>query len=69
MDERDQYLLHINLGDLETSSGEDQHYWLLQIDAARRERALIEEEQTATKSEFAREREGILFFVAGNSLS
>ncbi len=26
LDERDHYLLEINLGDLETSSGEDQHY-------------------------------------------
>jgi hypothetical protein len=50
LDERDHYLLDINLGDLATSSGEDQHYWLLQIQAARRERALIEAEQSSNNS-------------------
>ena len=43
LDKRDHYLLEINLKDLETSSGEDHHYWLLQIKAARRDLALIEE--------------------------
>ena len=38
LDEQDHYLLEINLDDLETSSGKDQHYWLLQIKAARRKR-------------------------------
>ena len=45
LDERDHYLLEINLDDLESSSGEEQHYWLLQIEAARREMALREENQ------------------------
>ena len=36
LDEKDHFLLEINLNDLESSSGEDQHYWLLQIAAARR---------------------------------
>ena len=40
LDERDHYLLEINLEDLETSTGEDQHYWLLQIEAARCDLAL-----------------------------
>ena len=40
LDEKYHYLLEINLEDLETSSGKDQHYWLLQIEAARCERAL-----------------------------
>jgi hypothetical protein len=44
LDERDKFLLEINLEDLETSSGEDQHYWLLQIEAARQDRALREQE-------------------------
>ena len=44
LDERDKFLLEINLADLETSSGEDQHYWLLQIEAARQDRALREQE-------------------------
>jgi len=43
--EQDLFLLEINLGDLETSSGEDQHYWLLQIEAARRDYALRMEAQ------------------------
>lgn len=29
LDEKDHFLLEINLNDLESSSGEDQHYWLL----------------------------------------
>ena len=36
LDEKDHFLLEINLNDLESSSGDDQHYWLLQITAARR---------------------------------
>ena len=40
MDEQDKYLLEINLEDLEHSSGEDQYYWLLAIQAAREDRAL-----------------------------
>ena len=55
LDERDHYLLEVNLEDLETSSGEDQHYWLLQIEAARRERALIEEEQNNNNSRNSQE--------------
>ena len=43
LDEHDKFLLEINLDDLETSSGEDQHYWLLQIRAARQDRALREQ--------------------------
>jgi hypothetical protein len=33
--EEDQYLCEINLRDLETSSGKQQHYWLLAIQTAR----------------------------------
>ena len=40
LDERDHYLLEVNLEDLETTTGEEQHYWLLQIQAARMERSL-----------------------------
>ena len=36
LQEEDQYLLEVNLEDLETSSGERQEYWLLAIQAARR---------------------------------
>ncbi len=42
LDEQDRYLLEINVGDLETSSGEDQYYWLLAIRAARVDRRLKE---------------------------
>jgi hypothetical protein len=38
--EEDLYLLEINLDDLETTSGEDQTYWLLAIRAAREWRKL-----------------------------
>ena len=31
LDEQDRYLLEINLEDLETSTGEDQYYWLIAI--------------------------------------
>lgn len=34
--EEDKYLLEINLGDIETSSGEDQAYWLVALSTARR---------------------------------
>ena len=37
LDASDYYLLEVNLEDLETTSGEEQHYWLLQIQAARRD--------------------------------
>ena len=31
LDQQDRYLLEINLEDLETSTGEDQYYWLIAI--------------------------------------
>ena len=40
LEEEDQFLLEINLEDLGTSSGEDQTYWLLALEAAREARAL-----------------------------
>ena len=40
LDASNYYLLEVNLEDLETTSGEEQHYWLLQIQAARRESQL-----------------------------
>ena len=51
LDERDHYLLEINLEDLETTSGEEQHYWLLQIQAARCEQALLLAEQGSETSQ------------------
>jgi hypothetical protein len=32
--DEDKYLAEVNLGDLETTSGERQHYWLLAIKTA-----------------------------------
>ncbi len=55
LDERDHYLLKINLDDLETSSGEDHHYWLLQIEASRHKRALILENQNGNNSQDSQE--------------
>ena len=40
LDEQDRYLLEINMGDLNTSSGEGQYTWLLAIQAARAGRRL-----------------------------
>ena len=44
LQEEDQYLLEVNLEDLETSSGERQEYWLLAIQAARKACAIAREE-------------------------
>ena len=50
LDEQDHFLLEINLEDLETSSGKEQHYWLLQIEAARREMTLRQRTSTTLRS-------------------
>ena len=42
--EDDQYLLEINLKDMETTSGLRQEYWLLDIQAAREARILRDSE-------------------------
>ena len=34
LDEQDMHLLEVNVGDLDTLSGEDQYYWFLAIRAA-----------------------------------
>ena len=39
-DEEDKYLLEINLGDLDTTLGERQSYWLLAVEAALESRRL-----------------------------
>ena len=46
LDEQDKWLLDINLEDLGATSGEDQYYWLLQIQAAREDRLLREREES-----------------------
>ena len=55
-DERDRYLLDINLEDLETSSGEDQYYWLVAIQAAREHRAIIQRRRDTRKNNQRRGR-------------
>ena len=40
LDDEDKFLLEINLDELDTSSGEDQTYWLMALEAARDARAL-----------------------------
>ena len=56
LDEQDRYLLEINLEDLETSTGEDQYYWLIGIQAARADRILRRRQQESVTGERTRER-------------
>jgi len=48
LEEKDQYLLEINLEDVETTSDETQEYWLLAISAAREARLLWGQETNNT---------------------
>ncbi len=50
LDEKDHYLLEVNLEDLKTTTGEEQHYCLLQIREAISERALRELYQNSSNS-------------------
>ncbi len=43
--EEDHWMVEVNLGDMETSSGEREEYWLLAIQAAQ-EAALLTRQQT-----------------------
>ena len=56
LDRQDIYLLEINVGDLEISSGEDQYYWLLSIRAARVDRRLKEMQLNSVTRERVRRR-------------
>ena len=56
LEEQDRYMLEINIGDLETSSGDDQYYWLLAIRAARVDRMLTEMQLVSVAHERARRR-------------
>ena len=56
LDEQDRYLLDINLEDLETSSGEDQYYWLVAIQAPREHRAILQRRRDTRKTNQRRER-------------
>jgi hypothetical protein len=48
--EEDQYLLEINLDELETTSGEEQTYWLLALRAARAAYLLRELEEDSVNA-------------------
>ena len=54
LDEQDIYLLEINMGDLDTSLGEDQYYWLLAIQAVRVGRRLKEMQVAGNAQEHTR---------------
>jgi hypothetical protein len=43
--EEDKYLAEVNLGDMETTSGERQHYWLLAIQTAWKAKLLWEQQE------------------------
>lgn len=51
LEEEDQFLLEINLGDLELNSGEDQAYWLVEMKVARMAYQLRWQEQDRTRSQ------------------
>ena len=55
-DKQDIYLLDIILEDLETSSGEDQYYWLVAIQAAREHSAILQRRRDTRKINQRRER-------------
>ncbi len=48
--EEDHWMMEVNLGDMETSSGEQEEYWLLAIRAAR-EAATLTRQQTRQDQE------------------
>ena len=56
LDRQDRYLLEINVGDLETLSGDNHYYWLLAIRAARVDRQLKEMQGAGNACERARRR-------------
>ena len=56
LDEQDRYLLKINLEDLETSTVENQYYWLIAIRAARADQILRRWQQESVTREQTRER-------------
>ena len=57
LDKKDQYLLKVNLEDLESTSGEEERYWLLHIQVARQERTLRgTNQQRSSRTSQRRER-------------
>ena len=66
LDKQDRYLLEINLEDLETSTGENQYYWLIAIRAARADRILGGRQQESVTGERTRERRASYFISKKN---
>ena len=56
LDKQDLYLLEINVGDLDTPSGEDKYDWLLAVRAARVDRRLKEMQVAVNARERTRRR-------------
>ena len=56
LEDQDRYILDINLDNLETSSGEDQYYWLVAIGAAREDRKLKEKQANTSSRKRGRKR-------------
>jgi hypothetical protein len=67
LDKQDRYLLDINLEDLGTSSGEDQYYWLVAIQAAREHRVLKQRGRDTRASNQRRGRRAEIFFSQSNT--
>jgi hypothetical protein len=67
LDEQDRYLLDINPEDLEISSGEDQYYWLVAIQAAREHRVLKQRRQDTPESNQKRRRRAYILFLQNNA--
>ena len=62
LDKKDHYLLEVNLEDLESTSGEEQHYWLLHIQAEQQERALRGTHQQRSSRTLQRRKRAYVFF-------
>ena len=56
LDNQNRYLLEINLEDLDTSMGEDEYYWLIEIRVARADQILRRRQQEIVTGEQTRER-------------
>ena len=63
LDKQDRYLLEINLEDLDTSTREDQYYWLIAIQAARADRILQRRQQDSVTGERTRGRKAKYFIL------
>ena len=67
LDEQERCLLDINLEDLETSSGEDQYYWLVAIQAVREYRAIKQKRRDTRERNQRRGRGAYILFSQNNA--